>query len=124
MKQSALDVFGEIFISRVRDHSINQWEMILDGRMKSDAAKNVRKKIKNLHDDSQEVFTDLLPEIIDTAIFSMLVMFESEEGIAVSINRKGVKADSINEISDGLAGELFSENGWIAKYSQKPHNEG
>ncbi len=31
--------------------------------------------------------------------------------------------EGIGDISDGLAGELYSEDGWIANYSEYPYNE-
>ena len=42
MSQFMLEKFGEILIHKVRDKAINDWEMILDGKMKGLSAAQVR----------------------------------------------------------------------------------
>lgn len=123
MKNLALEAFGKVLITRVRDQSIDEWEKIFDGRMKSEPAKAIRKKIKNFSDDSMEVLKEIAPQIVDTVLSTMLSAFESEDGIAISVNLKGVSVSNISEVSDGLAGELYGKRGWIAAYSKKPHEE-
>ena len=34
-----------------------------------------------------------------------------------------VKGRNLNEISDGLAGELYTEDGWIQKYTKQRYEE-
>ncbi|EFS6814276.1 hypothetical protein JR617_000290 [Listeria monocytogenes] len=52
--------------------------------------------------------------IVDNTLFNILTMFEqSEDKLTLLANH-----ENIIEASDGLAGELFTEDGWISKFSQ------
>ena len=46
-------------------------------------------------------------------------MIESSDEIDVIVNEDGNKI-SVKDVSDGLAGELYSEDGWLLKYSKYP----
>lgn len=45
-------------------------------------------------------------------------MFEDNMEIEVRVEN-----ECISEISDGLAGELYTEDGWIQKFSKQRHEE-
>jgi len=43
-------------------------------------------------------------------------MFENNNEVEIHVNLNGESVDITDE-SDGLAGELFTEDGWIEKFS-------
>ena len=116
MTAKFLDLFGEILMKNVRDEAIEQWEMTIQGKMKSEESQIVHNLI-SLSGQS-ELINDLVPKIVDTTIHHLLWTLEQEEAIDITINN-GNKPVSIKEMSDGSAGELYTEDGWINRFSKK-----
>ena len=57
--------------------------------------------------------------LTDMSLHNVLSMIESSDEIDVIVNEDGNKI-SVKDVSDGLAGELYSEDGWLLKYSKYP----
>ena len=118
MSKEALDKFGKIIVEQVWDRAINDWEMIVDGRMKSQHAQDVRQTLSSLDADQIDAIRKLIPDVINTAMHHFLWTLEQADGIDVAVRTDGEAVPSIKEVSDGLAGEL---PGWISRFSSKPY---
>lgn len=112
-----LDVFGEILMKRVRDEAIEQWEKTIQGELKSQECQRLHNLISS--SGQSEMFNDLVPKIVDTTLHHLLWTFEQNELIDINVANGDSKQISIKEISDGLAGELYTEDGWISRFSDK-----
>ncbi|MEL4888808.1 hypothetical protein N6P31_17380 [Pectobacterium betavasculorum] len=109
-----LDEFGCAVMHMVRDRSIDRFEKIQLGTLKSQRAIELHNLLSDFDDKQKEVIKNLITECIDNTIFNFLSMFEEDE------DKKILASDvNINEISDGLSGELFTEDGWIDQFSKK-----
>ena len=111
--EDVLNEFGKILITEVRDGTIDSMNKMIDGTMKGTIAKLIRKKISILDKEQIEVLKWLIPEIVDFSLDSMLFMFEEHPGLQLVF--QGV---DLKEVSDGLSGELYTEDGWIQKFSE------
>ena len=111
--ENILDEFGKILITEVRDGTIDSMNKMIDGTMKGTIAKLIRKKISILDKEQIEVLKWLIPEIVDFSLDSMLFMFEGHPDLQLVF--QGV---DLKEVSDGLSGELYTEDGWIQKFSK------
>lgn len=67
----------------------------------------------SLSSDDIEIVIWLIPEIVDVSLHNMLFMIEENDDIELLFENENLK-----EISDGLAGELYTEDGWIDKFSK------
>lgn len=67
----------------------------------------------SLSSDDIEIVRWLIPEIVDVSLHNMLFMIEENDDIELLFENENLK-----EISDGLAGELYTEDGWIDKFSK------
>lgn len=56
--------------------------------------------------------------IVDTTLHHLLWTVEQEDLIEFTF-KEDDQIVNINEISDGLAGELYTEDGWISRFSDK-----
>lgn len=119
MARNPLDIVGEFLMLRVRDKSIEDWEKILDGRMKGQMAEKVRQEFSDSGSEVPDVVKHMVPRIVDTVLHHLLWTLEQEQTINLSIEADGTITPSIREVSDGLSGELYGERGWIVKFSQK-----
>ncbi|WP_248804786.1 hypothetical protein [Pseudomonas sp. MWU13-2100] len=109
-----LDSFGKQLITSVRDRSIEKFEKITIGALKSQKALELHKLIQQFDENQKKVIRTLIIESIDNTIFNFLDMIEQhEDNIKLIVSNK-----NINEISDGLSGELLTEDGWIERFSK------
>ncbi len=117
--EDALNYFGEILIREVRDRTIEEFDMIVTGNMNDVGSQNLYKKIQQMSNEHQELIKEIIPQIVDLCLDNMLCMMDD---YADDINVK-VDGENISEISDGLAGELYTEDGWIQQYSTQRYDE-
>lgn len=107
-----LNDFGKILITETRDRAIKNMEKIIDGTMKGITAKLVQEKIVNFTEEQKEILKYLVTLTVDTTLDSFLWMVEEQDKIKIMYDNTNIK-----EISDGLSGELYAENGWIEKFT-------
>ncbi|WP_128910768.1 hypothetical protein [Tropicibacter alexandrii] len=116
-----LDNFGRLVVKRARDPVFDEIEKILDGT----SPPMYRQAVEFfLSTDVSE--KDKLKEMalmaIDMSLFYLLHAFEhysdGDEGCFEIISlRQGGNDIPVRELSDGLAGELVDETGWIDRFS-------
>ncbi len=116
-----LSSFGEEFITEVRDRCLSDLNMIISGKMKSEQAQKLHEKIKTLSDSNVVILEQVVKDFIDRSLFKTLSFFEESEDFIIGCVNEEEFVD-LNEISDGLGGELFSNRGWIKKYSEYPES--
>ncbi|GKX68783.1 hypothetical protein [Inconstantimicrobium mannanitabidum] len=122
MDKDCLEKYGQILMSDVRDRTIRSMDMILSGRMKGITAKSILENISGFNAEQVEALKYLISKTVDLSLHNMLCMIEDNDEINVEIST-GNLACNIKDISDGLAGELYTEDGWIMKYSKQRYDE-
>lgn len=115
----ALSYFGRILMEEVRDRAIRQMDMILSGHMKSESAGKTREVLRGYSEEDIEALKWLLPQVVDKALHHLLWTLERDEAINVTVSVGSKASETLREISDGLCGELYGEDGWIALYSKE-----
>lgn len=123
MSHPVLEKFGELLMTRVRDKAIADWDKIIGGEMRGERAQRVQALLASLIPDQVEVVKQLLPQIVDTTLHHLLWVLEQERSIEVRTGVGEGQPQSVRDLSDGLPGELYSSNGWIARYSRQRHGE-
>ncbi|MBC2200185.1 hypothetical protein IA938_00100 [Listeria welshimeri] len=114
MDESNLTMFGKEFITSTRDRSIQHLESLLKQEIKAPSLQEVQHKISLMDVEEKEFLHLLGMMIVDNTLFNVLMMFEElEDKLTLLANH-----ENIVESSDGLAGELFTDAGWISKFSQ------
>ncbi|AOR65410.1 hypothetical protein [Pectobacterium wasabiae] len=109
-----LDDFGSATMRMVRDRSLDKFEKIQLGTLKSQRAIELHDLLSGFDEEQKNIIKVLVTESIDNTIFNFLFMFEEDEDKNILVSDINV-----NEISDGLSGELFTKDGWISRFSQK-----
>ena len=110
---SNLNQFGQMIIERVRDKTIESFYSILYGNIKSKTANSFNEILKQVSMNDKNEIIRVIELVTDQCLFNFLDMIEKNTSLQVTLN-----GDSITELSDGLAGELYTEDGWIEKYSK------
>ena len=122
MSDNILDNFGEVLMRSVRDRTISNWDKILNGKMKGLSAQQVMEKTEEFSEEQKEILKWIIPKIVDVGLHNFLAMIEEYEDINVEVVTNGERGN-IRELSDGLAGELYTEDGWISKFSKERYEE-
>ena len=122
MNHPMLDKFGEILIHEVRDEAINDWEKILNGKMKGVTAKWVGDLLSGYSTEQVEILKELIPEVVDTTLHHLLWTVEQVDSLKILLSDKDGNICDIKEVSDGLPGELYSDLGWINRFTKKRHS--
>ncbi|WP_286877224.1 hypothetical protein, partial [Delftia sp. 67-8] len=114
-RQDILRDFGKIFIKEARDSSIERVFDFIQGNLRTPESIRFSEFYSPLSQDQKDDFKYLALLAIDSAIFRILRMAD-QEVIDIKFN----DSDSISQMSDGLAGELFGDSGWMKEFSDYP----
>jgi hypothetical protein len=108
-------------MSFVRDTVSSQMIGIIDNTTKAPDSKKLAAKISSISVENKSYIKELVADTIDHCLHYFLYMLEEYEDDTTLImeDEEGNKF-SLAEISDGLCGELYTEDGWIEKYSKYP----
>lgn len=119
MSDHRLDKVGEFVMMHLRDRGIEFAEQLIAGRWKAPALADLQASVRRLSRNDQKLVYDVVVESIDVAIHDFLFALGewSDTDDGVSLHCSGV---SVARSSDGLQGEPFGENGWIARFSRFP----
>ena len=113
-----LQNFGKIFIEDVRDRTISDIDMIIGGKFLNKSDLDVAENFSSLDIKSKEFIKMIIPEIVDNCLHNFLNMFEEHEEINLLFD-----GQNLNHLSDGLAGELYTEDGWIQNFTRERYTE-
>ena len=115
-----LGEFGKEYVHQVRDRVITKYLMTKSGKMKSAECQLLYKQLLKLKPDQIKLVDQVVADIIETQLHHCLFMFEASAKWAIveKDSAKNEGLDHLAEVSDGLAGELYSDEGWIAKFSK------
>lgn len=116
-QQSSLDKFGEFIVVNLRDKAIETAEMLLENGSKSPQTKILQDELSTFNAAQKAIVANTVKASIDAAIHDFLFAIEEqadfENDIQIIVNE-----ENIVEMSDGLQGELFTQDGWLEKYSK------
>jgi hypothetical protein len=124
-KREIINKFGKIFIKLGRDWTFGAIQSSLSGIWKNEGHKKLASVFSDLSEENQKFVGKLLPEVVDKTMENILSLFEqhcpslsksNNCTIQLIYSEKGEYYD-INELSDGLVDELYTEDGWIVKFS-------
>lgn len=112
--ETNLDLFGKILISEVRDRTIRVFDKRINGLMKDEASQQLSKEFQDFNVFQREFVYKIVSQITDLSVHNMLCMFEEHNEVELVLN-----GEKLTEESDGLSGELYTEDGWIKRYSNQ-----
>jgi hypothetical protein len=111
-----LDKFGEFIAQNLRDKMLHDLEIMLSGSWKAPELQELQTKLSGLTNAQKQTGRDLA-ERLTTAGMHDLLFAISDSGGAVRVL---VDGQDVAELSDGLHGEIFGDDGWITRFSKYP----
>ena len=117
-----LDKFGEFFVRNFRYKALDNLQSILEHRWKAPRLQELQDRVARMSLEDKRILHDVVDDILTTAMHDLLFAFhefhDSGKGPDITFDGKAVAS-----MSDGLQGEIFSDDGWIKKYSKHPYND-
>lgn len=122
MSQAVLDRFGELVMFH-RDWVIREFEHEVEGTNPAIKQTKRHESLVALTEEQRAIVRREVIDGIDRTIHHLLWMFEQHDVnefdvVYVGTDEDSFAAVSVSDLSDGLGGEPFTEDGWIAKYSK------
>ena len=112
-----LDKFGQFLMKNFRDNAIYKINSLFEGHSKAPAYQKLQNSLKPIKDEEKEIIKKAFIISLDSGLhdflFSLQESTDNKEGIEVLVNGTNIASQS-----DGLQGELFTEDGWLSKYSE------
>lgn len=115
--KNKLDKFGKFLVENLRDKGINYAELLLKGHWKAPSLLNIQRELNGLSDTQKEAVKKVIISTLDTAIHDFLFALQERTGFDNEIQII-VDGENVIELSDGIHGEAYSDEGWYAKYSK------
>jgi hypothetical protein len=117
--QVALSAFGRWLVAEVRNSTMTYWRKMLDGEMSGANAQLVQSMLAKMPAADQADLMPLFQKVIDTTLHYLLASLDEPSDISLHVQTPTGDVVSLRDVSDGLAGELHGNNGWIAQFGSK-----
>jgi hypothetical protein len=112
-----LDRFGQLLASEVRDVAVAVALKSLRGQMQDQASKQLEAELAKVPESTLNLLEAFATDLVDSTLHDLLSFFEGTEDFLIAFQENENDLVDLNEISDGLAGELVTEEGWISRFS-------
>jgi hypothetical protein len=115
--ENRLDKFGQFLVENLRDRGISKAEGLLNGEWRAPSLLNLQTELGKLSDAQKESVKATVINSIDTAIHDFLFALQERTDFDNDIQIV-VDGENVAELSDGIHGEAYTDEGWYAKYSK------
>jgi hypothetical protein len=116
-KVDPLDRFGEFIVANLRDKAINFYIGLEKGHWKAPSLKPLQEKMKGFSEEQLAVIRECVVQTIDDSIHDFLFALQENHDTLNDIQIL-VNGENVAELSDGLHGEPYTEDGWYARFSK------
>lgn len=116
-EKESLDYLGEFLMKYYRDQTLFILETAFKGDWKVESFQGIQDVLKSLSSEQQEKLFDGFEHIITGALHDLLFALQEENHFKNRIQLIVDGYDAV-KISDGLHGEQFSDDGWVARFSK------
>jgi hypothetical protein len=118
MNQS-LDKFGEFYVRNLRDKMLHDLDMLLSGSWNAPGVQDLQQRLVALPEDGRALIREAAEHMVVTGMHDLLFALqeEADNDGAIRLTVDGVE---VAKASDGMHGDIFSDEGWIARFSQYP----
>ncbi|MDQ8205786.1 DUF6547 family protein [Pelagicoccus sp. SDUM812003] len=117
-----IEKFGEFFVRNTRDQALHNLNTLLSGAAKAPDQQSLQRSLAEFSEEQKQTIRELVDDLTTGMMHDLLYAFQeasdSEEGIIVQVDGKDIAQES-----DGLHGELFTEDGWIKRFSEYEYDE-
>jgi len=111
-----LDKFGKFIVENMRDKGIKFYENLAQGLWKAPSLKLLQEELKQFDEEQLSIIRQCIVSSIDNSVHDFLFALQESSDMNNDVQIV-IDGHNIGELSDGLQGELYTEDGWYSKYS-------
>lgn len=113
-----LDKFGEFIVKNLWDSALYKLDALLAGKIKAPALQELQESLASLNEEQKALLKRVCTNSFESGLHDFLFALqeETDNGGEIEVTVNGV---NVAKLSDGLQGELFTEDGWFTKYSEQ-----
>jgi hypothetical protein len=115
-KHDPLAKLGEFVMKNLRDKAIDKAEGLLRAEWKAPSLKPLQAELSKLDANQKALVRRCVVSAIDTGIHDFLFALQERADFENDIELR-VDGKNVVELSDGIHGEAFGEDGWMKKFS-------
>ena len=119
MAHPAVDKFGELVITKLRDCAIEFFDLAARGNWRAPSLQSLQTELVRQSPEQIDLIRRCLVRAVDHGmhdfLFALAEAHDLGKGIEVVIDGQNVVS-----LSDGLHGEQFGDDGWITKFGKYP----
>ena len=116
-----LDKFGQFVVEHLRDDPLRYFDKLVAGEWKAPALKELQAKLGKLTAAQtkpvRECVESVLTNQLHDFLFAVVEANNRNQGLTITMD-----GENVVEASDGLHGEPFTDEGWIARFSAFPES--
>lgn len=117
--KKSLHQFGKGLMENVHDEELALFDRLMSGKMADARSRELYARYRTLNAEDADLARQLVDEAVGGAIARFLHYLD-EYQFQLFARQDLNKQHDIVAASDGLAGELYGDNGWIARFSRYP----
>lgn len=114
---NSLELFGKFIIENLFDRGKLKFETIAKKEFSTNNQNHLQFRFEKISPENKRLVEEIIDSVLTTAIHDFLFAIEEENDLKQRI-KINVNGNNIADLSDGLHGEVFLEDGWIKQYSK------
>lgn len=111
------DKFGAFLVAKLRDAAIDHADALLAAHWKAPGLQSLQADLGRLTAEQRAIVRRCVVEAVDGGIHDFLFAlgeeYDSDSSIAIIVDGHNIATQS-----DGLHGELYTDDGWYARFSK------
>jgi hypothetical protein len=111
-----LNKFGEFIVENMRDRGIEFYDKLSKGLWKAPSLKLLQEELKQFDEEQLSIIRQCIVASIDNSVHDFLFALQESSDMDNDV-QVVVDGHNVGKLSDGLQGELYTEDGWYSKYS-------
>ena len=112
-----LDKFGKFIVDNLRDKEIDNFKGLMEGKWRAKKPQELHNRLSKFNSEEKKVISDLVEDLLANAMHDLLLAIHEENNLGTGLKVE-VDGKNIADLSDGLHGEIFHEEGWIHRFSK------
>ena len=116
-QEEPLEKFGQFITEKLRDNQFRFAEDVLAGKYKSQRLIDLHEQLLLLNEKQKSIALNFVKTVVDTGIHDFLFAIVERADFEGDLNIL-VDGEDVVQLSDGIHGEAYGEDGWNAKFSK------
>jgi len=114
---SPLDTFRSFIINNLRDKQIEHFKGLLDGKWRAKKVQELQSQLSKFSREDKKVLANLVDNMLTATMHDLLSAIQENNNLDNTV-KVIVDGQNITDVSDGLQGEIFGDDGWIERFSR------